>query len=234
MKKRMFAAVLILAVLCVSFAGCLESGGSSSGARASSAAASQTASDSGDETLNYTVTEGYSADDTVAEKHIKTRLPKVVHTKNAEIGVFYDSKIENERTWIGDLKSGKRQIEEGELLSHMEGLITDYEVREGKGLVSVNVVADDFVSGLTFDNDGKIYSDDEIFAIYNTTRAAVVKALEPDMPEDDVMPADMEHLCHVYSDDTIICMSYGGGDFFHGALVTVKDGKLTVIPLYEA
>ena len=109
---------------------------------------------------------------------------------------------------------------------------SNFEIREAKGLVSVLAVWDDFFDGITFDNDGKIYTDEELFALYGMTRGQADEAILVSVDGVGYYNNDIQS-CNIYSEDTLLCVAWNGGDLAHGYLLTSAGSAVTAVPYFE-
>jgi len=78
----------------------------------------------------------------------------------------------------------------------------------------------DFVLGLVFDEDGTLYSDDDVFALYGITIDEANAAIEGTEYDEGVLG------CFIYSEDTMLCVARTGGDLAHSYLVTKSGGTV--------
>ena len=180
----------------------------------------------GNSTENYTASEGFKIRSSIKGEDFDIRLPKVTHSKNSKIGEFYDSMINEYNLLLLNFRIGDADFEDWErlLYEYPEAAYpnVDYVTRRARGLVSVQIIRADLIDGLAFDDDGKIYTNEDIFKIYGMTRAEAEAAIMASYDEPDVKIQN----CYIFSEDTIFCNAYGGGDFSHGYLITSKDGRV--------
>ena len=184
----------------------------------------------GQKDKNYTIEEGFRFQQSISGFDFDLRLPKVTHSKNSEIGAFYDRMIENQNLMISRWESGEIDLTDPEAMIYTYPE-ADYEIREAKGLVTVLVAWEDLFGGITFDNDGKIYTDEELLALYGMTREQADEAILVSVDGVGYYYNDIES-CNIYSEDTLLCVAINGGDLAHGYLLTSTGGAVTAVPYF--
>lgn len=172
--------------------------------------------------LNFTITEGFNIQTQITGLDFDVKLPKVTHTKNSEIENYYAHLIKDENTMLENYRVKEYDFSDWELrlFTYPNAY---YEIRQAKGLVSVQIIRDDLFWGLTFDNDGKIYTNEDIFAIYGISYDAANDAIMNFMDEHYNEIID----CYIFNEDTLYCSARNGGDLAHGYLLSSKDGIVT-------
>jgi predicted nucleic acid-binding Zn finger protein len=201
---------------------------------------------------SYTVAEGYVLNKTFPgaivmrggganNKVFNLRLPKVVHSKNKKIEKYYDDMISEAKNtaeyFIGGGKSDMSDMDEDYMIYNSDVRIC--EVRKAHGIVSVVINNDnDYIYGLTFDDSGKIYTVDEILALYGTSLKEVDAAAgtsgEPyfgDKTDIELDENGFDDGVTIYGENSFTVVTQG--DLRHSVIATVKDGKFTFKRLFD-
>ena len=196
--------------------------------------------------INYIITEGIHIQESIVldgkTYNFSFRLPKIIHAKNREIESWCDNYIQKQQRWLSQVKNGVSHVNEDGTGSGLRDFKADeiynFKINKAHDVVSVIITPDSVLDGITFDNAGKTYSDDEVMALYGITRDQVEKFLRdllhvlPDV--DIIVPTGIvvddepfPKTFFVGDEHTLICLAKMQGGFWYAGYLHIEDGKIT-------
>ena len=220
MRRVHIGTILLAALLILAFAGC---GGGGTPAPATQPTHPEQTTVLLELTPNYNVTEGLRVMETIQDIDFDIRLPKVTHSKNPEIATWYNDKLEWQTGYLAKCRSGEIDLNEWEWQMSLTPVL-DYTVRQAKSLVCVQIDYGFMYMGLVFDNDGTIYGNKQVFALYDLTEEEAYSAIVEQEGQDyggEIIG------CMIYDEQTLYCDAVTGGDLGHGWLITKRNGVVT-------
>ena len=172
--------------------------------------------------INYLVADGYTLQTNISGIDFDIRLPKVTHSKNKNIDAYYAQRIVDMTETLANVRDVISKDANDAMFIYPRA---DYELRQARGLASVLIIESDFVTGITFSNEGKIYSDTEVLALYGMTSeqadTAILYSIDRNDANNDISS------CNIFDEDTLICTAFNAGDLSHAYLLSFENGVLS-------